>query len=138
MASTTILTVLVICALMLLAGGVLLGLAVVALWLFLRLGGSEDEVEAPVAAAPVRPVAASPAAPGPGPTPLQPMAPPPRSAPTKPAAPVGFDAAEDDGGKTEVFSRGSLGLDWDDEEGGDGATEIFRADRDLGDEFKLD
>lgn len=134
MSTSTILTVLVLCAALLLMGGVLLILAVVVLWF--ALGSGVEEYEEVPALVPSPPVERAPRAPAaPGPSPLQPMAPP----PVPERAAVGLDI-EDDGGKTEVFTRGSLNLDWDDEHVEGEATEIFRADvhGGLGNDFKMD
>lgn len=150
MSSSILLTLLVICAILFFLGGILVILSGVALFFVLGRGGDDPEepameaalprqeparrVERPEATRPVRPV---PSAPEPAPEPLRPagLAP----MPARPRAP---DVVEDDGGKTEVFTRGSLDLDWDDEHVEGDNTEIFRSDvhgvDDADPEFKID
>jgi hypothetical protein len=129
----TLLAVLVAFAVLLLFVGVVLLVAVVVLYLVMRRSeGAEGAV-------------AVPSAPRPQPPPAK--TPPP--APPVPAALAGnqgsagldsnlagsFPVGEEDAevAKTEVFSRGSLNLDWEDDDVVEGATEIFRSD-----EFELE
>ena len=112
MPTSALVTILILCAVLLVFGGVLLLLAVATLWLLMR-GGSTVPADAPSA-------------------PLG--SPPPfRSPPQPPPVPHRLEnnmAHEEDEevAKTEVFMRrGSMNLDWEDD-GGEDATELFRAD----------
>ncbi len=140
----TLLAVLVAFALLLLFVGVLLLVAVVVLYFVLSRGDAEP---AP-AQAPVLP-AESPRAPFPDASrePAAPPVPPALAHNTSGSlggnlgadlaggggAPSPFAPEDEEVAKTEVFTRGSLNLDWDDEEAVEGATEIFRSD-----DFQLD
>lgn len=126
--SASVVTLLVICVALLLVGGLLLFVAVGVLAWFFR-GGSSAPVE-PASPVEPTPVPVAPASrvgptvpsssPEPSPSGLEPV-------PVVPPSDLYMKAGEDDG-KTEVFSRGSLNVDWDDEDEEGEATEIFRAD----------
>lgn len=118
--NASVLTLLALCAVLLLLGGFLLFAAVGVLAMVWR-GGSEPAPPPPVPqprAAPVLPPSAPP------PVPVSPPA---------PAAPAAafedeFVSLQEEDGKTEVFSRGNLNIDWDDDDEEGEATEIFRPD----------
>lgn len=115
-----VLLVLVLCALMLLFFGVLLLVGVGVLAFALGRGGDEEmtPLPAPVRAAKTPPPAPPPFALGGG-------------APLDPSPVIAKRPEEVDGMKTEVFTRGSLSLDWDEEDEEENATEIFRAGEDF-------
>lgn len=155
MSSSILLALLVFCAGLFFLGGILVILSGVALFFVMGRGGDEPLPEV-IAAPPPRPSPPRPApaaaerkAPAPAPMPADPPAPatkpqtlePMRAPAPKPKRPKPPDEGEDDGGKTEVFTRGSLDLDWDDEHVEGDATEIFRSDvhgNEADPEFKID
>ena len=123
----TLLAVLVAFAILLLVVGIVLLVGVAVLFFVLRRSEPADAQE-------MQPPTDSPRAPFPDAA----AAPPP--APPVPAGLAGnmpsnaggigyaFNQEEEEVAKTEVFTRGSLNLDWGEDDPEENATEIFRAD----------
>lgn len=131
--STSFLVLLVVCILLLLVGAFFLFMAFGMLAVFFR-GGRQQAPEVPQASAAPRAPVSSGRAPAPAPPPTPPPTPPPPAKPAmdeKPPETMQEDewmSPESEDGKTEVFSRGSFSMDWDDEDSEGEATEIFRPD----------
>lgn len=125
--NSQLLFVLIACATLLLLGGCFMLVAVAVLIMLRRSSPSET---GPPPRADAAHIQARLPTPAPAPARRAPAAPPPPPAvPSLGSEAIGQDFAqvEDEGAKTEVFQRGSLPIDWDDDDEGE-ATEIFRAD----------
>lgn len=121
--NTQALIVLFLVAALLLLGGCFMLLALV-VFIFLRSGSGPE----PIAQVPDASRVQSRLPQGSSvPPPMVPLAPPPAPPPVPQGLGESIGLMEDEGAKTEVFQRGMLPADWDDDEEGE-ATEIFRAD----------
>lgn len=122
--NSQLLFVLIACAILLLLGGCFMLLAVA---VFLVLRRSPAPALPPADAAHIQARLPTPAPAPARQSPPAPRAPPPPPAFANSSLGQAVGDVEDEGAKTEVFTRGNLPIDWDDDEEGE-ATEIFRAD----------